>query len=196
MLRRGGAGARAWREVGAAGIGWCAFGRERALRVPLGPDASSALAARGLHLATVANLVYLWLEEGALRVLVDAGGCGRAKATGSSGGAGPSVGRDQHVVHQLLFAVRSRGGLRARGRSVLLPVLVEVKRLADRGCVMVIGCLRVHAVLRPSRTNPEMVGRKHEAIVAGGCRTRGSGLNLQIQMMALRVVASRLLLGV
>ena len=98
-------------------------------------------------------------------------------------------------MHQLLFAVGGSGGLGARGRTVLFPVFVEVEGLADCGCVVVIGGLGVHAVPRAAGTATEVVGCEDEAVVGGGW-TGGCSLNLQIQMMALRVVAARLLLRV
>ena len=77
---------------------------------------------------------------------------------------------------------------------MLLSVLVEVKGLADCRRVVMLGRLRVHAVLWASRADPEMVWRQDEGIVRSRARRRG--LNLQVRVMTLRVVACRLLLGI
>ena len=122
-------------------------------------------------------------------MLVDAGSCGRAEATWCTGGAGACVWRDQHVVHQLLLAVGGGRGLGTRGCAVLFSVFVEVEGLANCSCVVVIGGLRVHTVLRPSRTDAQVVWCEDEAVV-GCCGTRRCGLNLQIQMVALWIVTS------
>ena len=96
-------------------------------------------------------------------------------------------------MHHLLLAIWRRSRSAGR-RAVLLPVLVEVERLPDGRRVVVLRCLRVHGVLCAHWTDPKMVGREDQRVVAA--RTRGRGLDLQVWMCTLRVVAARLLLGV
>lgn len=50
---------------------------------------------------------------------------------------------------------------------MLFPVLVEVEGLANSSCVMVLGRLRVSAVLGAGRTDWKRVRREHQSAVAG-----------------------------